>query len=432
MPTIAQEYPRANQPFTKIPAYAKPFFTPRAEDHDAVINISRGTKRNSPQVIAGNFSALQQNFFSAKAKNIADYTPDEIYDALLKLHRLLVPEASNAFRKDSAFALGAAIEEDYVHYDQCLLQMQKDSTAARVSLWQYLNAAILHQFYLVIKYGQKIFPNIMTAKNVAEVQKKIWLAFELQDDSGAEHDSAHLYAHIKKLPLEKLQAGFTALSQQIKASLSEILGKENYNDLVRLAMAEPETWLDEFYVEDQSYEIFQKHLQAVVVFFDLPRNIERNMRQFSHDLWQKLRPENKEDILDIAAWAFMQLVDIHPWTDGQGRVARAMSVLLQMHHRIFPMMPIEEKGAEKKLYVNMVQMQRLGIGVSPLKIFFAEKLESAKQYIAALQAKRKAQPPKTAAPKGSAQGLQMGFLTQPTKNSAGTQTRIPMPSATQQ
>ncbi len=106
-----------------------------------------------------------------------------------------------------------------------------------------------------------------------------------------------------------------------------------------------------------------------------PKFIEPELRRFTRDLYHKLHSDDQE-LLDIVSWANMRIGEIHPWTDGNGRAARALVNILLIQHKIFPMPVFDTMKLGE--YKDAVELSALE-NPERLKEFFLAELVNFKQ-----------------------------------------------------
>jgi Fic family protein len=111
--------------------------------------------------------------------------------------------------------------------------------------------------------------------------------------------------------------------------------------------------------------------------FPSPVEVPALMRDFSD--WLRSAP----DTPDMAFTAHRRLVDIHPFNDGNGRVARLVMNLVLMRGG-YP--PISVRPEERLKYIRSLQQAQAGQGTENFHAFLYERLDAMlDEYLNALQ-----------------------------------------------
>lgn len=79
------------------------------------------------------------------------------------------------------------------------------------------------------------------------------------------------------------------------------------------------------------------------------------LEEFCNELNDRRKNVDKKsisDIYEISFWAHLKLVTIHPWVDGNGRMARLLMNLLQKEHGLLPTKILNE---DKTDYINALK-----------------------------------------------------------------------------
>ena len=79
------------------------------------------------------------------------------------------------------------------------------------------------------------------------------------------------------------------------------------------------------------------------------QKVPAKLEAFCKELNQRRKSINQKDILsiyDLSFWAHYELVTIHPWADGNGRMSRLLMNLLQWEFDIIPSKVLKEDKAE--------------------------------------------------------------------------------------
>lgn len=77
--------------------------------------------------------------------------------------------------------------------------------------------------------------------------------------------------------------------------------------------------------------------------------VPHRLEAFCKELNVRRRSIDSTDICsiyDLSFWAHYELVTIHPWADGNGRVSRLLMNLLQMEHDVLPMKVMKQDKAD--------------------------------------------------------------------------------------
>ena len=79
------------------------------------------------------------------------------------------------------------------------------------------------------------------------------------------------------------------------------------------------------------------------------QKVPAHLKSFCQELNQRRKNTNPKDIISIyelSFWAHFELVTIHPWVDGNGRMSRLLMNLLQWEFDIIPSKVLKEDKAE--------------------------------------------------------------------------------------
>lgn len=101
------------------------------------------------------------------------------------------------------------------------------------------------------------------------------------------------------------------------------------------------------------------------------------MRQFEKDQLTRLTPCRVESVEDVAASlaeVHVELVLIHPFRDGNGRIARLLSVLMALQAGLPPLDFSEVRGAKREEYFAAVRAG-LDWDYEPMRKIFAEVID---------------------------------------------------------
>lgn len=100
------------------------------------------------------------------------------------------------------------------------------------------------------------------------------------------------------------------------------------------------------------------------------------MRGFGEELRQRTgrRPTDAAAAVELAAWAHMELVRVHPFQEGNGKTARLLMNVVIMRHVTGPTLPLDIPPGLKERYKNCVQDARQD-RPDPFQDLIAELLE---------------------------------------------------------
>lgn len=77
--------------------------------------------------------------------------------------------------------------------------------------------------------------------------------------------------------------------------------------------------------------------------------VPMKLEAFCKELNERRKYINKDDVVaifELSFWAHFELVTIHPWADGNGRMSRLLMNLLQMEYGVLPIKVLKEDKAE--------------------------------------------------------------------------------------
>lgn len=89
--------------------------------------------------------------------------------------------------------------------------------------------------------------------------------------------------------------------------------------------------------------------------FAAAAHVPELMRQFEHDQLARLTPCRNEDVAVALAEVHVELILVHPFREGNGRIARFLSVLMALQAGLPPLDFSELQGAEQERYFAAVQ-----------------------------------------------------------------------------
>ncbi|MEA3460276.1 MAG: Fic family protein [Bacteroidota bacterium] len=105
---------------------------------------------------------------------------------------------------------------------------------------------------------------------------------------------------------------------------------------------------------------FPNHLKVEGLVRSLCENLAKNIHQ----------AETPEDIYDVAFDLHFDLVSIHPFADGNGRVSRLMMNYLLLYHGQVPAIIHKE---DRKMYINALEESRKAESNGPIREFLYQQ-----------------------------------------------------------
>ena len=115
----------------------------------------------------------------------------------------------------------------------------------------------------------------------------------------------------------------------------------------------------------RSYMAFQKVQAALTAFCE-----ELNRRR------KAVSPEDLIGIYELSFWAHYELVTIHPWADGNGRMSRLLMNLLQMEFGVLPVKVLkEDKAAYIQALVDAREQEDTGIFIDCMMRLHSDHLK---------------------------------------------------------
>lgn len=110
------------------------------------------------------------------------------------------------------------------------------------------------------------------------------------------------------------------------------------------------------------------------------RKVPLKLSEFCNELNRRrqcIDKDNITDIYDLSFWAHSELVTIHPWADGNGRMSRLLMNLLQWEYNVLPMKILKE---DKQEYIDALKKARkeddVNIFSSEMKTIHSQHLTS--------------------------------------------------------
>lgn len=106
--------------------------------------------------------------------------------------------------------------------------------------------------------------------------------------------------------------------------------------------------------------------------FAMARQIPTLMESFENDVLKKLTPclsDNHDDIIHAVSVVHTELVLIHPFREGNGRLARLLSVIMGLQAGLPPFDFVSIEGENRKHYFSAVQAG-LARDYEPMKAIF--------------------------------------------------------------
>lgn len=99
------------------------------------------------------------------------------------------------------------------------------------------------------------------------------------------------------------------------------------------------------------------------------QKIPAKVDQLCKELIKRISTANEpQDIYNLSFDAHFNLVTIHPWLDGNGRVARLLMNYIQFYHELTPVkVYVEDRGD----YIAALEKSREQESLSPFRAFMA-------------------------------------------------------------
>jgi Fic family protein len=93
-----------------------------------------------------------------------------------------------------------------------------------------------------------------------------------------------------------------------------------------------------------------------------PSAVPGEMVRLGQELEQRsaVEPADAAEAVDMAIWAHMELVRIHPFQEGNGKTARLLMNVVLMRHVTTPTRPVDIPPSIRERYVMCVQEARQG------------------------------------------------------------------------
>jgi len=116
------------------------------------------------------------------------------------------------------------------------------------------------------------------------------------------------------------------------------------------------TWLDGVYSWAGTYR--SVNIGKAGFMFAAAAHLPELMRQFENDQLARLTPcrfEHREEVVAALAEVHVELVLIHPFREGNGRIARLLSVLMALQAGLPPLDFSELQGGKRDEYFAAVQ-----------------------------------------------------------------------------
>lgn len=108
----------------------------------------------------------------------------------------------------------------------------------------------------------------------------------------------------------------------------------------------------------------EEDIDAFAPIGDLPpywRDVPGLMVEFGSELVERTATmSGAPEVLEVAIWAHMELVAIHPFRDGNGRTARLVMNVPIMRHITGPTRPLDIPAEQRDRYLDCVQAARQG------------------------------------------------------------------------
>jgi Fic family protein len=107
-----------------------------------------------------------------------------------------------------------------------------------------------------------------------------------------------------------------------------------------------------------------------------PAHLQQEMTMFDRELLERTadRPNDPATAVDLAVWAHMEAVRIHPFQEGNGKTARLLMNVIIMRHVTGPTLPVDIPIRMRDRYMTAVQEARQG-RFEPFADLIADLLE---------------------------------------------------------
>jgi cell filamentation protein len=166
-------------------------------------------------------------------------------------------------------------------------------------------------------------------------------------------------------------------ARALERAMSKFIG--SYDESHRFAVVDllalHKDWLGEIY--DWAGEYRQVNISKGGFPFAAAAQMPRLMVEFEHDVLQRNTPCNFNDrggVIHALAETHVELVLIHPFREGNGRLARILSTLMALQAGL-PLLDFSLiAGAEKETYFAAVQ-EGMAKNYRPMGKLFAEIIE---------------------------------------------------------
>lgn len=96
-------------------------------------------------------------------------------------------------------------------------------------------------------------------------------------------------------------------------------------------------------------------------YLKVPQRLEAFCKELN-DRRRAINPTDVCAVYDLSFWAHFELVTIHPWADGNGRVSRLLMNLLQMEHDMLPSkVMVQDKAEYIQALINARENDDIGV-----------------------------------------------------------------------
>jgi len=134
-------------------------------------------------------------------------------------------------------------------------------------------------------------------------------------------------------------------------------------------------WLEKIYQWAGQYR--QVNISKGDFTFAMAAQVSKLMKRFEQEQLKKYTPclfEKTEEIVKAIAEVHTELVLIHPFREGNGRVSRLLATLMALQAGL-PLLDFSMMNEQKEKYFAAVQAG-LGRNYKPMELLFAEIIES--------------------------------------------------------
>ncbi len=117
--------------------------------------------------------------------------------------------------------------------------------------------------------------------------------------------------------------------------------------------------------------------------------VPMKLQAFCEELNKRRKAVDPKDaiaIYNLSFWAHFELVSIHPWADGNGRICRLLMNLLQMEYDVLPMKVLKEDKAEYiQALIDTIEADDINIFLNCMTTLHCRHLQTdIKQFISSV------------------------------------------------